>query len=216
MLLVPPGSFQMGCSQAPADQQCFSFQLPVHDVAITRAFYLGRYEVTAGQYAGQTDGSRLAAASMTWNSAKTFLEARGMRFPTEAEWEFACKAGTSTPYHSGPGFPQGSTDPNDVSQIAWCCINEVQEVGQKAGNALGFHDMIGNVWEHVGDFFATYPSTPQVDPTGPASGSSKVHRGGSFGDSTGTNGYISSTGRSYFGTADDAAGNVGFRVARNP
>jgi formylglycine-generating enzyme required for sulfatase activity len=217
MLLVPAGTFQMGCSEPPNGQDCIDRELPVHEVALTRPFYLGRYEVTIGEYAGSIDGSRIAATGITWNSARTFLEARGMRFPSEAEWEYACKAGTSTPYHSGPGFLQGSTDPADASQIAWFGSGiGVQVVGQKAGNALGFHDMIGNVWENVGDFLDAYPSTPQVDPTGPASGSLKVHRGGSAGDSIDhPNGYVRSTGRSWFGT-NNASGNVGFRAARNP
>ena len=173
--------------------------------------------MTEGQFAGQIDGSRVAAAGMTWNSANNFLNARGMRFPTEAEWEYACKAGTNTPYHSGPSFPQGSTDPAAASQIAWFGVNVgVQMVGLKASNALGFHDMIGNVWENVGDFLDVYPSTPQIDPTGPASGSLKVHRGGSVGDTIDhPNGYVRSTGRSWFGM-NNATGNVGFRVARNP
>jgi formylglycine-generating enzyme required for sulfatase activity len=217
MLLVPPGSFQMGCVQPPNDQACAQRELPVHEVTITRGFYLGRYEVTTGQFAGQADGSRVAASGMTWNAAMSFLQARGMRLPTEAEWEYACKAGTSTPYHSGPDFPQGSTNPADALSIAWYgSVITVQEVGLKVPNAFGFYDMIGNVWENVADFYGAYPAVAQVDPTGPASGSFKVHRGGSIGDAINDpDGYVRSTGRSYFGT-NDATGNVGFRAARNP
>jgi formylglycine-generating enzyme required for sulfatase activity len=217
MLLVPPGSFQMGCVQPPNGQACAQRELPVHEVTITRGFYLGRYEVTTGQFAGQADGSRVAASGMTWNAAMSFLQARGMRLPTEAEWEYACKAGTSTPYHSGPKFPQGSTNPADAPAIAWYgSVITVQEVGLKAPNALGFYDMIGNVWENVADFYGAYPAVAQVDPTGPASGSFKVHRGGSIGDAINhPDGYVRSTGRSWFGT-NNATGNVGFRAARNP
>ncbi|MFM8352659.1 MAG: SUMF1/EgtB/PvdO family nonheme iron enzyme [Actinomycetales bacterium] len=217
MLLVPPGTFRMGCVQPPNGQSCVERELLVHDVTLTSGFYLGRFEITAGQFAGQADGSRIAASGMTWNAAVSFLEARGMRLPTEAEWEYACKAGTSMPYHGGPGFPQGSTDPNHASAIAWFgSVTTAQEVGGKAPNALGFHDMIGNVWENVADFYGTYPESAQVDPTGPQSGSSKVHRGGSVTDPVDhPSGFVRSTGRSYFGT-NDTSNNVGFRAARNP
>ena len=217
MLLVPSGTFQMGCVQAPDGQQCVERELPVHQVTLTRAFYLGRYEITVGEFAGQTNGSRVAASFMTWNSANSFLALRGMRFPTEAEWEYACKAGTTTPYHSSSGFPHGSTDPASASGIAWFgSVITPQVVGQKAGNAFGFHDMIGDVWEYVADFYGTYPSDAQSDPTGLPSGSFKIHRGGSIGDSVDhVNGYVRSTGRSWFST-NDASGNVGFRAARNP
>ena len=77
--------------------------------------------------------------------------------------------------------------------------------------------MIGDVWEHVADFYGTYPSDAQSDPTGPASGAFKVHRGGSIGDSVNNvNGYVRSTGRSWFNSTNDSSGNVGFRAARNP
>jgi formylglycine-generating enzyme required for sulfatase activity len=218
MLLVPPASFEMGCVQAPDGQQCVERELPVHQVTLTQAFYLGRYEITVGEFAGQTNGSRVGASGMSWNSANSFLLARGMRFPTEAEWEFACKAGTTAPYHSSPDFPQGSSDPAYVPSIAWFgSVITPQVVGQKAGNALGFHDMIGNVWENVADFYGTYQPGAQIDPSGPASGAFKVHRGGSIGDSVdNVNGYVRSTGRSWFISTNDSSGNVGFRVARNP
>jgi formylglycine-generating enzyme required for sulfatase activity len=217
MLLVPPGTFDMGCIQPPNGQQCAARELPVHVVTLTDPFYLGRYEVTAGEYAGQTNGSRVAASLMSWNAAFDFMQARGMRFPTESEWEYACRAGTQTAYHSGPGFPAGTSDPALASGIAWFgTFTSPREVGLKAANALGFHDMIGNVWENVSDFYGNYPADAQVDPIGPISGEFKVHRGGSFGDSLNdSRGYVRSTGRSWYGP-EAIGNNVGFRVARNP
>jgi hypothetical protein len=106
-----------------------------------------------------------------------------MQLPTEAQWEYACRAGTTTPFHSGPGFPNGTTDDNLVSQIAWFNCNggcNTHAVGTKAANALGLHDMLGNVWEWQSDWYGDYTSSAQTNPTGPGSGSNRVLRGGAW------------------------------------
>ncbi|MEI7879208.1 MAG: formylglycine-generating enzyme family protein, partial [Planctomycetota bacterium] len=138
-----------------------------------------------------------------------------MQLPTEAQWEYACRAGTTTPFHSGPGFPNGTTDDNLVSQIAWFNCNggcNTHAVGTKAANALGLHDMLGNVWEWCGDWYGDYSSVAQTNPTGPGSGSYRVLRGGAW----------------FYGTVDGRSSNrvngtpvyadygIGFRVARAP
>ena len=156
---------------------------------------------------------------VSWNTIHGFLSATGLRLPTEAEWEYACRAGTTTPFHSGPGFPNGTTNDSLVVQIAWynsCCGGDsggqTHAVGGKAANALGVHDMLGNVWEWCNDWYGGYSSAAQTNPTGPASGSFRVLRGGSWNDVAN---YVRSSNR-YDYAPGDAVNVIGFRVARAP
>ena len=221
LLLVPPGTFQMGCIMGSNQYGCYSQEQPVHQVTLTNAFYLGRYEVTQAQWQA-TMGSNPSAYqgasrpvdSVSWTTIQGYLSATGLRLPTEAEWEYACRAGTQTPFYNG------STDDNTVGNLAWFYYNTCsggtgcgsRDVGLKAANAFGFHDMLGNVWEWVNDWYDPYPSSAQTNPTGPVSASYRVVRGGSWGD--GTN-YVRSSSR-YGGTPGSSDYYVGFRVARTP
>ncbi len=231
MLLVPPGIFQMGCSPSTS-YSCSSWEGPVRMVTITNPFYLGRFEVTQSQWttemgsnpslfqAPQFPGSDdRPVDAVSWNMAQGFLQRTSMRLPTEAEWEFAYRAGSTTAFHSFPGMPNGTNDDHAwvVDQIAWYHGNTwgTKPVGLKAANALGFHDMSGNAWEWVNDWFAmSYPPTPEINPRGPVSGVARVMRGG------GPNTHIGWL-RSSFRN-DVAPGNslsdygFGFRVAKNP
>jgi formylglycine-generating enzyme required for sulfatase activity len=146
---------------------------------------------------------------VSWSAIQAFLSATGCRLPTEAEWEFACRAGTQTPFYND------SSDDSTVGQLAWYSANsnsQTHPVGGKAANGLGFHDMLGNVIERVSDWYSTYSSTPQTNPTGPFFGLYRVVRGGSW----------SSPGNStrasfrYDYASIDPFLLVGFRVARNP
>jgi formylglycine-generating enzyme required for sulfatase activity len=231
MLMVPPGSFEMGCGHGTQKSQCTVEELPVHGVTLTNAFYIGRYEVTQAQwqatlgsnpsYFQETNGFPNSAnrpvERVSWDAVQSFLSATGLQLPTEAEWEYACRAGTTTPFHSGPGFPNGTTDNSLVGQIAWTYTNNCQgglacstmTVGGKAANALGLHDMTGNVAEWCHDWYSNYTSAAQTNPTGPESGSDRVIRGGSYGQS-----FPTSAMRGWGST--DLALRIGFRVARNP
>jgi formylglycine-generating enzyme required for sulfatase activity len=226
MLLVPPGTFQMGCSTGSIQYACDPPELPVHQVTLTNAFYMGRYEVTQAQWQAKmgSNPSSFTSASaqvptaqvpnrpvelVSWNSVQGYLNATGMRLPTEAEWEYACRAGTNTPFYNG------STDDGTVGALAWhsqTSGNQTRPVGGKAANALGLHDMLGNVWEWVEDWYGSYSPTPQTDPTGPASASNRVLRGGAWNN-------ITIFVRSSF-RGNDTPGitdrSFGFRVARNP
>lgn len=226
MLLVPPGNFQRGCSQGSIRYQCLPQELPVHAVTLTNAFYLGRYEVTQGQWQARMgsnpslfQGSSYPNAAqrpverVSWTSIQGFLTQTGMRLPTEAEWEFACRAGTTTPFHNG------SNDDATAGTIAWygaCCGGnaglQTQVVGSRQSNRLGFHDMLGNVQEWVGDWYSAYQSGPLTNPAGPASGSTRILRGGSWYNDTDL---VRSSFRNSVapGTSTDE---FGFRVARNP
>ena len=231
MLLVPPGTFDMGCIQGSNSYGCNSWEQPVHTVTLTNAYYIGRYEVTQAQwqakmgsnpsyFQGQADSPSRPVEQVSWNTIQGFLSATGLRLPTEAEWEYACRAGTTTPFHSGPGFPNGTTNDNLVGEIAWYYYNtcsggdgcRTHAVGTKAANALGVHDMLGNVWEWCNDWYNGYSSAAQVNPAGPASGSYRVLRGGSWGNNT----YSVRSSYRYYSTPDNTFNSLGFRVARAP
>ncbi|MBM4111723.1 MAG: hypothetical protein FJ254_10315, partial [Phycisphaerae bacterium] len=191
MLLVPPGTFVMGCSTG--DSNCNASESPAHQVTITSPFYLARRELTQDQwvavmgYNPSDFGGWLYPGSgnrpvekLTWDMAHEFMSATGMRLPTEAEWEMACRAGTTTPtYLSGV----------QIGQMAWMGSNNgspssatwgTKLVGQLLPNALGFHDMLGNVWEWCQDRGGSYASGPQTNPVGPSTGYTRMLRGGNW------------------------------------
>ncbi len=130
--------------------------------------------------AGATyDGNHITSAAVTWNQA-----AKGYRLLTEAEWEYACRATSTTAFCNGAitNIDCSPLDPN-LDQVGWYCGNAsstTHDVGGKTANAWGLKDMHGNVWEWCWDWYGTYPGGPLTDPTGPASGSYRVVRGGSW------------------------------------
>jgi formylglycine-generating enzyme required for sulfatase activity len=137
-----------------------------------------------------------------------------MRLPTEAEWEYAYRAGTTTAFHGFTGYLNGTNDDSLVGNIAWYSSNsnsQSRPVGGKAGNGFGLHDMAGNVREWVNDWYGWYSLGAQTDPTGPTTGSSRVFRGGSW-LTGGVRGSVRVNGRS----PDFASGIFGFRAARAP
>jgi formylglycine-generating enzyme required for sulfatase activity len=217
MVLVPQGTFVMG----EAD-----WAEPVHSVTLTQAFYMGRYEVTQDQWVakmgsnpsyfrGYSDSANRPVEQVSWNTIQSFLSATGMRLPSEAEWEYAYRAGTATAFHSMPGYPSGTNDESQAGTIAWHYYNsgnQTHAVGGKAANALGLHDMAGNVVEWVNDWYEEYSCGAQTNPLGPVSGSYRVFRGGSWYEYTS---YMRSSWRSTW-TPGSAYDYVGFRVARTP
>ena len=184
MLLVPPGKFVMGMS--PGDKEASDNEKPAHEVTITKAFYLGRTEVTQGQWFKVMDtnpshfrGESLPVETLSWYDIRVFVKKAGggLRLPTEAEWEYACRAGT-----------KGATY-GDLDLIAWhrgASAETTHAVGKLQPNALGFYDMIGNVWEWTNDWYEGdyYKSCEDggVDPTGPAESElgARVLRGGGW------------------------------------
>jgi formylglycine-generating enzyme required for sulfatase activity len=157
-----------------------------HRVTLTRAFRIGATEVTERQWLAvmrqgrspQPAGDR-PVASVSWREAQEFClelsrkEGKTYRLPTEAEWEFACRAGVASP-------PAATVD---LAAVAWYSENSdgsAHAVGLKAPNAWGLHDTLGNVAEWTADVYAPYPREDGKDPTGPAAGTTKVVRGGSF------------------------------------
>ena len=239
MLLIPPGSFQMGCSASNQDG-CWSGESPVHTVTLTNAFYLGRYEVTQAQWQArmgsnpsywQIPSSDVPAAQVpnrpvekvSWNQiagAGGFMAQTGMRLPTEAEWEDAYRAGTTTAFHGFTGYLNGTNDDTLVGNIAWFYYNTCSSgsgcmthpVGQKLANGFGLHDMVGNVWEWVNDWYGPYSSGAHTDPTGPTTGSDRVFRGGSWFNYA----YHLRASFRYYYTPVTPNSDIGFRAARNP
>ena len=218
MLLVPAGRFTMGEADLAE---------PVHSVTLTHSFYMGRYEVTQGQWVakmgsnpsyfqGQSDSASRPVEQVEWITVQGYLSATGMRLPSEAEWEYAIRAGTTTAFHSMPGYPNGTNDQSQAGTIAWYYYNsgdQTHAVGGKAANALGLHDMSGNVWEWVNDWYdgSYYSVSPSTNPLGPVSGDAHVHRGGSWRDGAV---YVGSSYRS--ATGGNAYFELGFRVAKTP
>ena len=171
---------------------------PVTRVRISKGFYLGKYEVTQDQWQAVMGNNRSNFAgcgncpveTVSWEEVQVFirrLNARSgggeYRLPTEAEWEYAARAGTTTDTYAGDITQTHGNDPV-LNGIAWYVDNNEygpRPVGQKAPNGWGLHDMLGNVWEWVGDWFWDYyPGGAVTDPAGPGSGSERVFRGGGW------------------------------------
>jgi len=174
---IPPGSFMMGCS--PGDGECSDDEKPAHEVTITRGFWLGQTPVTQQAYQNVTGRNpsyfkraSLPVEGVSWDEAKAYCAAIGGRLPTEAEWEYAARAGST-------GARYGNLD-----DIAWSAKNSgwrAHEVGQKQSNAFGLYDMLGNVWQWTADWYGDYQSGAQSDPSGPPGGKLRALRGGSWG-----------------------------------
>ena len=216
MLLIPPGTFQMGDTKKS------------HQVKLTKAFYLGRYQVTQAQWQGKmgsnpsafkdkVDSASRPVENVSWNDIAGFNTATGLRLPTEAEWEYACRAGTTTHFHSMPGYPNGTNDDSLLGNIAWYRDNsagETHAVGGKAANAFGMYDMSGNVLEWCNDWYRDYMYIDfgKIQPTGPTTGRDRVLRGGNWNYYSGN---CRSSSRDIGGPVNRYGG-IGFRVARTP
>lgn len=186
-VLIPAGEFHMGSEDGADDEK------PVHLVRITRPFYLGTYQVTQSQWEAVmgdnpsrfTGDANRPVENISWDDTQAFLQRLSekeqgslYRLPTEAEWEYAARAGAKTAYCFGD-------DPEQLHEYAWYDKNAegtTHPVGQLKPNAWGLYDMHGNVWEWVNDWFdeTYYQESPTDDPQGPADGQVRVWRGGAF------------------------------------
>ena len=236
MLWVPAGTFTMGSPTSEAGRE--DDREDEHNVTLTKGFYLGKYEVTQAQYeavmTGNTNGlsatpSQFAGnpnrpvEKVSWEDAQVFLTRLNAQqaanlpagwsyvLPTESQWEYACRAGTTTAYSWGATIAASNANYNwDGGATTGNDFKQTRDVGQYAANPWGFFDMHGNVFEFAADRYqAAYPTgNPVVDPTGPSSGSNRVLRGGSW-SSDGTG--LRSADRLSNPPSHRAAG-LGFRV----
>jgi formylglycine-generating enzyme required for sulfatase activity len=220
-VLIPAGTVTIG---SPEDEPGRFDNETGHPVTISRAFYLQATEVTQGQWKRvmgsnpshfRTCGDNCPVEQVSWTDVGEFIRRLNRMegtdkygLPTEAQWEYAARAGTAKRFHAGDGD-------EDLSRAGWWSENsgfETHPVGRKEPNAWGLYDMHGNVWEWVRDWYGPYPSSRVTDPEGPASGDYRVMRGGSWSSSAGFC-------RSAFRVSGDPAGRVsalGFRLLRRP
>ena len=226
---IPPGSFMMG---SPLDEPERTKEETQHKVTLTRGFYIQTTEVTQDQWqkvmgtdvrrqrdkAGRSwqlrgEGPGFPMYYVSWNDARDFAgkinrmeDTDKYGLPFEAQWEYACRAGTRKPYSSGRSEIV-------LGEYAWFSTNagmSARRVAKKKPNAWGLHDMHGNVWEWCEDWYGEYPTDTIADPAGPSSGTFRVLRGGSWSSH-------SSLCRSAFrdkNVPDEANFNFGFRLVR--
>jgi len=182
---ISPGTFMMGTPASGAGRQ--------HQVTLTKGYYLQMTEVTQSQWQAvmgnnpsKFKGDNLPVECVSWNDVQEFIRklnqmdpGKGYRLPTEAEWEYACRAGTTTAYYWGKSM-DGSYCWYDGNSSG-----KTHEVGTKKPNAWGLFDMIGNIYEWCQDWYGDYPSGEVTNPQGPGSGSYRLLRGGSWSNDAG-------------------------------
>ena len=192
MVKVEAGSFNMGAT--PEMENPYDSEKPVHRVTLTNNYYIGKYEVTQalwqavmGSNPSYFKGDDLPVEQVSWNDCQDFISklnamtGKRFRLPSEAEWEYAARGG-----NKNHGYQYSGS--NILGDVAWYYGNsgpKTHAVGTKQPNELGIYDMTGNVWEWCQDWFGSYSSSPQTNPTGAASGSIRVCRGGSWNYSAG-------------------------------
>lgn len=257
MVYIPAGSFEMGSSKSdaahlrmlddaislpPASRfdKHFDAEVPRHLVHLSISFYLSKYEMTNATYRKwkahtcgeffdheRLDGDRQPVVNVSWTDAAAYCGENDLRMPTEAEWEYAARAGTTTiyPWGDGPNDGRGWANvlgPATNEKLYDNCeafeiddgIDSTAEVGRFRANSFGLYDMIGNVWEWCADWYSDvyYQSFDSgFDPKGPLSGKCRVLRGGSF-----FNGPLDCrVACREYGRPDEVWHTVGFRVARD-
>jgi len=189
MVLIPAGKFIMG--SPPSEKGHVLNDETQHEVTLTKDFYIGKYEVTQEQWEAvmgknpnEIKGAKLPIAGVSWDDCQGFIKKLNVntkseyRLPTEAEWEYACRGGTTTTVSFGPN--KSSKEANFIGSGKDPKIRKLVAVGSYKPNAFGLHDMHGNVQEWCEDWKADYPAGAVTDPKGPAMGNRHVLRGGSW------------------------------------
>lgn len=201
MIWIEPGTFVMG---SPSNELGRYSDETQHTVTLTKGYWLGKYEVTQAQYQtvmgsnpSNFKGDNLPVEDVSWYDANNFCakltaqekaagrlpEGYEYTLPTEAQWEYACRAGTTTALNSGKNLTQEYDNCPNLGEVGWYTSNsgsKTHEVGQKKPNEWGLYDMHGNVWEWCKDWYGSYSTGAVTDPVGPSTGSRRVIRGGSW------------------------------------
>jgi len=232
MIFIPAGVFTMGSN----DPTSSGAMRPARSVVVRKPFYVGKTEVTNAQYrrfladsgydgTGDTDaeydlylrhfrGKSIMSAEddfpvvwVSWRNAKAFCDWAGLAIPSEAQWEYACRAGTTTTYHFG-------NDKAECDKYGWVLLSKeyhTHAVGQKLPNGWALHDMVGNVWEWTGDdYFYGHDGAPADESPRLAGRMTKVLKGGCWGSGAAI--HVTGSGARYNGAATNASGEIGFRV----
>ena len=196
MIWIEPGTFMMG---SPNDEFGRNDNETQHQVTLTKGFWIGKYEVTQAQYKAVTGsdpshfkGDDLPVEMVDWEESMEFCKKlteslggalpKGYKcsLPTEAQWEYACRAGTTSPLNNGKSIQTREEKCDNLDEVAWYKFNSngtTHPVGQKKPNAWGLSDMHGNACEWCLDWIGNYPATPVTDPAGPDKGTQRSDRG---------------------------------------
>lgn len=199
-VLIRSGRFMEGSDISPrlietqygGDEKWYQDEYPQHEVSLTKSFYMQTTEVTQRQWVAvmgrnpsifKNCGENCPVERVSWYEVREFIKRLNQkegtdkyRLPTEAEWEYGCRAGSTTAFCFG-------SDRKMLGEYAWFHDNSrdwSHPVGQKNPNILGLYDMHGNVWEWCQDWYSIYPAEPVTDPKGPSSGTHRVSKGGSW------------------------------------
>ena len=219
MVWIPPGKFMMGSPASEPNRDDIETQ---HEVTLTKGFWLAKHELTQKQYVAlmgknpsKFKGENLPVELVSWKDAVAFCLKLGesthtkgkvpfgyqYKLPMEAQWEYACRAGTTTAFHFGASLQKRQANFNKH-------VNKTQPVGSYPANEWGLHDVHGNVWEWCSDWLGAYSAASVTDPAGPATGVDRVIRGGSW---VGNAGGCRSAFR-FRDDPDDRAYGLGFRL----
>ena len=222
MVLIPAGKFKMGSPVSEKGRFNPASKIgsevgdeTQHEVTLTKPFYMGKFEVTQEQWeavmgnnpSSKTKGAKLPVTDVSWNDCKELIKKLNAstkgnyRLPTEAEWEYSCRAGTSTVYSFGDSIT--NSDANILG-------SGIKAVGSYKPNAFGLYDMHGNVFEWCEDWFGIYPAGAITDPKGPAIEKCHILRGGAY---TCTVLGVRSAYRNSDLGPTDRGGSYGFRLA---
>ena len=224
-VLIPAGKFKMGSPASEKGRFDPASKMDTkegdetqHEVTLTKPFYMGKYEVTQEQWeavmgnnpSSKTKGAKLPVTDVSWDDSKEYIKKlnistkNNFRLPSEAEWEYACRAGTSTVYSFGDNLTNSDANINGGG---------IKAVGSYKPNAFGLYDMHGNVFEWCEDWYGDYPAGAITDPKGPAIEKCHISRGGAY---TCTVLGVRSAYRNSDLGPTDRFGSFGFRLARTP